>query len=119
MGRRRNPADRRPVSAQHVAPRITDLPDVSSPHRKNILLPFFRNMWFYPRVLFRLGGAFGQSPQTLEQDAVDVLIAPGGRDRYGRQSRVVLIPRRWDQAGRRRSGGDGGYQARHSRESAE
>src|SRR5689334_21806793 len=106
-------------SSPPMRTRITDLPDVSSPHCKNIQLPFFGNMWFYPRVLFRPGGAFGQSPQTLEQDAVDVPVAPGVRDRYGRQSRVVLIPRRWDQAGRRQSGGDGGYQARHSRESTE
>src|SRR6185437_13110187 len=37
----------------------------------------------------------------------------------GRPSRVVLIPRRWDQAFRATNLlGDGGYQARHSRESA-
>jgi len=37
----------------------------------------------------------------------------------GRQRRVVLAPRRWRQALRATSSqGDGGYQARHSEESA-
>src|SRR6201986_4809020 len=35
------------------------------------------------------------------------------------QNRVVLISRRWDQVCRRSSADDGGYQARHSGESAE
>jgi len=39
--------------------------------------------------------------------------------RSGRQSRVVPIPRRWDQVLRDVSQGDGGYQARYTRESAE
>jgi len=78
-------------------------------------------MWFYPCVLFRPGGAFGQSPQTLEQDAVDVQVLPGGRDRHGRQSRVVLIPRRCPTLGSspgRWFRGDGGYKARYTGERA-
>jgi len=34
----------RPAQVWSGKRRITDLPDVSSPHRKNILVPFFRNI---------------------------------------------------------------------------
>jgi hypothetical protein len=55
--------------------------------------------------------------RTLGWNAVDV---PGRRTnglKRGRRNRVVLIPRRWDQV-RGKPAGDGGYQARHSGESA-
>jgi hypothetical protein len=38
------------------------------------------------------------------------------RQSFGRRSRVVPIPRRWDQALRDELQGDGGYQARYTRE---
>jgi hypothetical protein len=44
------------------------------------------------------GGAFGQSPQTLERDAMDAEDIAGRSDIVAdEQNRVVLIPRRWDQ----------------------
>jgi hypothetical protein len=48
---------------------------------------------------------------------MDVQAVPDERGRCGRRSRVVLIPRRWDQALRDVAQGDGGYQARHTEES--
>jgi hypothetical protein len=51
---------------------------------------------------------------------MDVLAAADERGRRGRQSRVVLAPRRWCQVlWETISQGDGGYKARHSGESAE
>ena len=44
--------------------------------------------------------------------------ASGERGGYGRRRRVVLVPRCWHQAGGDEPSGDGGYQARHSGESA-
>jgi hypothetical protein len=44
---------------------------------------------------------------NVVRDAMDVLAPPDERRKCGRQSRVVLIPRRWDQA-RGRFTGDGG-----------
>jgi len=41
---------RRKIEQGYSKTRITDLPDVSSPASKNILLPFFGNLWLYPPV---------------------------------------------------------------------
>jgi hypothetical protein len=46
------------------------------------------------------------------RDAMDVGCATDERAACGRQSRVVLTPRRWRQVGGRHSAGDGGKQAR-------
>jgi hypothetical protein len=64
-----------------------------------------------------IGGAYASS-RTLRRDAVDANGSHDERRVSGRPSRVVLISRRWDQAFRATSlSGDGGYQARHSKES--
>jgi len=101
--------------------RITDLPVVSSLYRKNILLPFFRNIWFYPRVLLPHGGAFGQSPQTLERDAMDASDIDKAYDvALGRaKPRGPDLPTLGSSLTEAIPAGDGGYQARHSGESAE
>ena len=44
-------------------------------------------------------GAYARSPRTLGQDAVDAWVSRGERRKCVRRSRVVLIPRRWDQVG--------------------
>ena len=44
-------------------------------------------------------GAHARSPRTLGQDAVDAWVSRGERRTCVRRSRVVLIPRRWDQVG--------------------
>src|SRR5262249_50891359 len=49
-----------------------------------VYLPFFRNKWFDPPVPLPPGGAFGQSPQTLERDAMDAEVSPGVRSFRGR-----------------------------------
>jgi hypothetical protein len=43
------------------------------------------------------GGAYRDRHGRWMRDAMDALVSPGERDRCGWQSRVVLIPRRWDQ----------------------
>jgi hypothetical protein len=48
------------------------------------------------------------SSRVLGRDAVDALLSPDERQRRGRPRRVVLISRRWDQALRDVSQGDGG-----------
>ena len=57
------------------------------------------------------------SSRTRGGDAMDALGSHDERRSRGRPSRVVPIPRRWDQACGDEPAGDGGYQARHSRES--
>jgi hypothetical protein len=77
---------------------------------------FFRFSEIYGLIrASQSGGAFGQSPQTLERDAMDAEVSPGVRSFRGRakprgpdsptleSSLVESIPQ-----------GDGGYQARHS-----
>jgi hypothetical protein len=69
------------------------------------------------------GGAARDRHGRWKQDAVAVRVC-SARDAcrrkqlHGRRRRVVLIPRRWDQALRRRFAGDGGYKARYTGESA-
>jgi hypothetical protein len=104
---------------------ITDLPDVSSPlgrkyFAKDEIIDFrFSEIYGLIRASrFLSGGAFGQSPQTLERDAMDAEVSPGVRSFRGRAK-----PRGPDSPTLESSlpemAGDGGYQARHSGESAE
>ena len=44
-------------------------------------------------------GASANRHERWGRDAMDVLAARDERGRCGRRNRVVLIPRRWDQAG--------------------
>ena len=104
-----------PGSLAGAKARIIDLPDKSSLRRKNIPLPLFRNQCFDPRVPLPPGGAFGQSPQTLERDAMDAIDLA----RRAMSSRTSEAARsRSPDAGIKSadisSAGDGGYQARHS-----
>src|SRR5580704_16799613 len=72
-------------------PGITDLPDVSSLlgrkyFGKDELIDFrFSEIYGWIRASrFQSGGAFGQSPQTLERDAMDAKVSPGVRNQRGR-----------------------------------
>jgi hypothetical protein len=69
----------------------------SSPARKNIPLPFFRNSCFSPCHPASMRGA-NASSRTRGGDAMDALGSHDERRSRGRSSRVVLISRRWDQA---------------------
>ena len=55
---------------------------------RKISLPFFGNVCLYLRILIRPGGAFGQSPQTLKQDAMDAPV-PRGERLSARTSEIV------------------------------
>jgi len=52
------------------------------------------------------------------RDAMDAFVLPDEQSECGWQSRVVLIPRRWDQACKWWFARDGGYKARYTGESA-
>jgi len=63
------------------------------------------------------GGAYRDRHGRGKRDAMDALVSPDERCERGRQRRVVLIPRRWDQVLRDVSRGDGGYQSPDTEES--
>jgi hypothetical protein len=83
------------------------LPAMSSPSRKNIHLSEIRNTWFNPpsRTHRR---ARRDRHERRARDAMDAVMPQDVRQGSVRSSRVVLIPRRWDQADRGQSIGDGG-----------
>jgi hypothetical protein len=85
---------------------------VSALPSPKIVLPFFRKSCFSTRVPFLPGGALRDRHECWARDAMDAAALPDEARLRGRQRRVVLIPRRWDQALRHVSQGDGGYQAR-------
>jgi hypothetical protein len=70
----------------------------SSPSRKDISSAFQNEMIFLFASRYALRA--DASSRTLKRYAADVLDSSGERGRYGRQSRVVLAPRRWCQASR-------------------
>jgi len=57
-------------------------------------------------------GAYRDRHGRWARDATDALVSPDERCRRGRQSRVVLTPRRWRQVGGWWSASDGGKRAR-------
>jgi hypothetical protein len=57
-------------------------------------------------------GALRDRHECWARDAMDAAALPDEARLRGRQRRVVLISRRWDQALRHVPQGDGGYQAR-------
>jgi len=71
---------------------------MSSLRRKNVPLPFFVKTWFSPRIPLHPRGALRDRHERWRRDAVDASCAKDERARCGRRSRVVPIPRRWDQA---------------------
>ena len=71
---------------------------MSSPCRENITLPFFGKIWLSACIPLRLRGALRDRHERWRRDAVDASRAIDERVRYGRPSRVVPIPRRWNQA---------------------
>jgi hypothetical protein len=77
--------------------RITDLPDVSSPGDKNIYLPFFRNQWLYPRVPLPLEGRLANRHKRWNGMRWTCRNRQACDPSADEQSRVVPIPRRWDQ----------------------
>jgi hypothetical protein len=52
------------------------------------------------------------------RDAMDAFVLRDEQNKRGWQSRVVLIPRRWDSSSPMMTAGDGGYKARYTEESA-
>jgi len=48
---------------------------LSSPHAKNILLPFFGKMWFHLAIPSRSEGRFGRSSPDVGRDAVDATLS--------------------------------------------
>jgi hypothetical protein len=85
---------------------------VSALPSPKIVLPFFRKSCFSTHVPFLPGGALRDRHECWARDAMDAAALPDEARLRGRQRRVVLIPRRWDQALRHVPQGDGGYQAR-------
>jgi hypothetical protein len=92
------------------------------------LLLKIRNSPILPAIPPRHEGRYGQSSRNVRWGAMDVWAASDGRSPCMRRNRVVPMPRRWHQVGGRAmsalrarhagSADDGGYQARHSGESA-
>ena len=62
---------------------------------KNISLPFFRNIWFISRVPSRQEGRTRRHERGTGCDGRGHISSTNDAG-CGRQSRVVLIPRRWD-----------------------
>jgi hypothetical protein len=75
-------------------------------HNKNLTSVFPKNMFVSPIPIRQRGAS--RSSRVLERDAVDATLSPDVRRGSGRRNRVVLVPRRWDQALRDVTQGDGG-----------
>jgi hypothetical protein len=101
-----------------VAPVTSDLPDVSSPRAKNISVFQKRKSLYGPPIPFPQRGALRGRHECWARDAMDAATSADECRCGVRQNRVVLISRRWDQALRDVSQGDGGNKARFTEESA-
>ena len=71
---------------------------MSSPLRENIRLPFFGRVWSSPSIPLHPRGALRDRHERWRRDAMDASSAEDERARCGRRSRVVPVPRCWDQA---------------------